>query len=338
MVGQRVYVLSLFLSWSAVAAPVCAVDPVRAQVEALYPIPDFTPEQCQAGDRTLFEKAAAALLEPDRLDKGDERTQAIVRNLLQEHAFTRLVEIAADQNTRWFPYMAFELAIANEYVGTILRQSYRGSPGHPFAETEAFSKLAGSWVMSSTMKEFGELNQEVGALMLWPHLMAVRCGPAAVVDLLERETPAAGKAEEHAALIAAWRGLEESDVTGDRALSVRASQQLMHVEQRFVLQERVYGTFLNRIVYGTRLLNSLAQSPSPAKPLSLDEFARANGTSNNVSDLEGRLRWLDYEIALDADYIDERLARGEAATFLRGRRERVACYLRGVLPSPPRTE
>lgn len=254
----------------------------------------------------------------------------MIRNLLGEQAFNRLVELNLGAPASWKAYWSYEVTFAMQAVGISLRQYSIGASSTPraFGETPVLSPVSGWSLLSPYMKALAEINQEVERQNLWQQLMAVRCGPAAVANLLERTGESSPMRDSFRNV---WHRLaSKSSPEEEREVSLSASQELIRIEQTHVLQEKFFSSIWISLAYSTRAMNKMIVSPSPAKPKAFDEYTRSVGLSNNLVDLNSRLSWMNYQLTADAEHLDKQTT-AEAKTYLAAQRRRIACYLRDFL-------
>ena len=149
----------------------------------------------------------------------------------------------------------------------------------------------------SFLKTLARANQAVFLDIFWQFLVAEACGIEKTISLLKDSPILSDKNS-----IAGWEGLLNQNL-------LDGNLKLLRVEQEYILQDLLYNDkFVSMFAY-MKTFNHYALPGAPGSEGELktfDHYAKENNISNNLTNLESRMLWVNYLVENHALYFKDK--------------------------------
>ena len=262
-----------------------------------YPLPEYSPEQCERSSIDSWMLEAEKLIDSSSLityskkKKNQKLEDHIKKNALITLAYSRLAR--RNNQSQVYPLWLFAGANASFIVGKSLKLNYKYINKLPLEPEERFGFMANQAFKKRMLGEqvaYG--NQSVYRDIFWQFLAAYTCDTNLTVKLLE------SKKWKYSREIKAWSGFHSSSFTM-KDKSLRLALDYVDIEQG-LLQNIMYDKFSSKIGNALKIFNNHAKlellMPDAPTFLSFDEYIFSTNLwgTNNLANYKSRVGWMKY--------------------------------------------
>lgn len=300
------------------------------KLDILWPMPKVTNEMCESYSpekwmmeaNKLIDLSALTLYQKDSIHLYIE--EAVLRNALINRAYSKLFleHVKKESPENIFAYWVGSAAYGSDAVGDELRYTF-----HNRANRELLPKNGKLIKLLNLKKKIGIIagkmlkirrlsmylayaNKSVYQDIFWQFLVGINCSPTKVVELTNNLLERKIHSKDHRAHLFrmknAWELISNNigkNFNMDNIL--KANLILLKDEQEYVLQPKMYSPLAAQTVSLFGFFNHLAKSKLRGvngKLLSFQQFCKKNKLKKNLSNLNSRMRWLNYIVTEQALY------------------------------------